>query len=305
MKSIQRIFNTVGTAAAALALAACGGSGTSSSTAGTNGSGGNGTTATVSKLTGVNGFKVNYTPDSANATGWTGTVTSPVVYTSATSINSFALADGASPAHTYSQTGSGGLSAATFVTAGASNLGATSYTYGRFGWLSGAITETNGSSSDWYTPYALASATPTTPTNRSYAGTKQALVYLIGDRSGALSGPSGYAECDASASYTASSQSLQLSFSNCSQAVGYSIAGSLTLANGTGSTSLVAQQLQAGPSQQTMTSSTVDSGNFLLAGPNGEELVGAATLRGSIALTSGIGSSNPALFFVVFGGAKL
>ena len=48
----------------------------------------------------------------------------------------------------------------------------------------------------------------------------------------------------------------------------------------------------------------MDSGNFLLAGPNGEELVGAATVKGSIALASGAGSSNPAIFLVVFGGKK-
>ena len=53
-----------------------------------------------------------------------------------------------------------------------------------------------------------------------------------------------------------------------------------------------------------MASTSVDSGNFLLAGANGEELVGAATVNGTIALASGAGSSSPALFFVVFGGKK-
>ena len=43
----------------------------------------------------------------------------------------------------------------------------------------------------------------------------------------------------------------------------------------------------------------------MLAGPNGEELVGAATVKGTIALTSGVGGSNPAIFLVVFGGKKV
>ncbi len=304
MKSIQQISIPVLTIIAVLALSACGGGGSSGTINSNSTDSGSNTTASASTLTGVNGFKVNYTPNFASPNGWTGQTTSPVSYTSSTSINSFAVADGASPINTYSQTGASGLSAGTFATVGATNLGGTTYTYSRFGWLSGSVTETDGSTSAWYTPFALASTTPTSPTNISYAGTQQALVYLAADRTATLSGSSGYAKCDTSASYTASSKTLQMALSNCSTGVGFNISGGFTLANGTGSTTLAAQQIRIGSTQQAMTSSTVDSGNFLLAGPNGEELVGAATIKGTIALSNGTGNSNPAVFFVIFGSAK-
>lgn len=291
----------------AAALSACGGggsSGTTDSTSSTNGSSTNSTTASVSTLTGVNGFKVNYTPNFTNATGWTGQVSSPITYTSASSIDSFALADGATPANTYSQSGASGLSAGTFVTIGQTNLGGTTYTYSRFGWLAGSVTETNNSTTTWYTPFVLVSSTPATPPDLSYVGTQQALVYQQADRNGSLSGVSGYAKCDTSASYTASSKTVQLTLSNCSTGVGYTISGGVTLSNGMGTSTLSAQQNITGAAQQTMTSASVDSGKFLLAGPNGEELVGAATIKGTMALSNGTGSSNPGIFLVVFGGKK-
>ena len=298
-------------AAVVLALSACGGGGSSSSADNGNNNGGNGTnggsstTITTAKLTGVNGFKVNYTPTGSSFTGFAGKVTSPIIYTnSSSSIDTFAIADAASPAHTYSQTGGSSFSAGTFAKVGASNLGGTNYSYARFGWLGGQVTEADGSTSAWYTPYALAINSPTTPTNLNYAGTQQALVYLQGDYANGLNGSSGYAYCDTSASYTASSKSLQLTLSNCTTGVGFSITGSVTLANGTGTSTLFAQQPNNGASTQKVTSSTVDSGNFLLGGPNGEELVGAATVKGTIALSSGAGTSNPAIFLVIFGGKK-
>lgn len=307
MKSIHTNPVSALTVMVAITLSACGGGGSSSTTAGTgtnSGKNGNTTIASVSTLTGVNGFKVNYTPNFASATAWTGTTTSPVAYTSSSSIDSFAVSDGASPAHSYSQSGATGLSAGTFATLGATNLGGTTYTYARFGWLSGAVTETDGSTSAWYTPFALTSTTPAATGNFSYAGTQQALVYLAANRSGTLSGSSGYAYCDTSASYTATSKTLQLTLSNCTRGVGFNISGGFTLANGTGTTTIAAQQIQTGATRQTMASATVDSGNFLLAGPNAEELVGAATIKGSIALSNGTGGSNPAIFFVIFGGKK-
>lgn len=252
------------------------------------------------KLSGVNGFKVNYTPNISSATAWTGQIASPVTYTRTTSIDNFAVADGSAPAHTYSQTGATGIRSGQFTSIGATKLGGTTYTYSRFGWLSDSTTETNGSTTAWYTPFALASTTPIAPTNLSYAGTQQALVYIEGDaRVDAPVGLYGYAICDTSANYTASSKTLQLALSNCTIDTKYTLSGSLTLANGTGSSTL---KVQGGTTQQTVTSATVDSGNFLLAGPNGEELVDAATVKGSIALSDGTGSSNPAIFFVIFGG---
>jgi hypothetical protein len=165
-----------------------------------------------------------------------------------------------------------------------------------------------GNYSSWYTPFALASTTPVSPVDAKYAGTQQALVYLHATATSQFPGISGYAICDTSASYTASSKSLQLNVSKCTQGVSFGITGGVTLANGTGSATLNAVKIQPQPTLNnpatTVTSSTVDSGNFLLAGPNGEELVGAATVKGSIALSDGTGSSSPALFLVVFGGQK-
>lgn len=308
MRHIKPISNPLLIAIAALSLAACGGGGSSGTTDtpnNNNGSnGGSSTSSTVSKMTAVNGFRVNYTPNGSSYTGFTGKITSPISYTNLASIDTFTIADAASPAHTYSQTGGSSFSAGTFATVGSSNLGGTTYSYGRFGWLGGQVTEADSSTSVWYTPYALASSTPTTPGNLNYAGTQQALVYVLGDYTSGLSGASGYSRCDTSASYTASSKTLQLTLSNCSTGVGYTISGGLSLTNGGGTTTLMAQQPSIGATTKTVTSATVDSGNFLLAGPNGEELVGAATIKGTIALTSGAGSSNPAIFLVVFGGKK-
>lgn len=255
-------------------------------------------------MAGVNGFKVNYTPNFSNATAWTGHITSPVTYTSSTNINSFGVADSASPAHSYAQSVALVVQAGTFAMLDGTNLGGTTYSHARFGWLYGSTTESNGSTTDWYTPFALASSAPSSPTDLRYAGTQQASVYLQGDRSGTLPGVSGYATCDTSASYTANSKTLQVTLSNCTAGVGFTTTGGFTLSSGTGTTTLVAQSSQGLGLQQTMTSTTVDSGNFLLAGPTGEELVGAATIKGTIALASGTGSSNPALFFVIFGGKK-
>lgn len=304
MKILHKNPISILTATVAMALSACGGGGSSGTTAGSDTSGGDTAIATVSTLTGVNGFRVNYTPNVSSATGWTGNITSPVTYTSASSINSFALSDGASPTNTYSQNSASSSASGTFMQVGETNLGGTTYTHSRFGWLAGSVTETDGSTSTWYTPFALASTTPTTPSNLNYAGTQQALVYLEADSSGTLSGSSGYASCDTSASYMAISKTLQLTLSNCSTGVGFNISGGFSLSNGTGSTTITAQQIRSGATQQTMASTSVDSGNFLLAGPNGEELVGAATVRGSIALSNGTGGSNPAIFFVIFGGKK-
>ena len=149
MKSVQQISIQVLTAMAALALSACGGGGSSVSTSSTTTNDGStgavGTTnATVAKMTGVNGFKVNYTPNSSSPTGWTGHITSPVTYTSSAGINSFGVADSASPAHSYSQSGGGSISAGTFAMLGATNLGGTTYSYARFGWLGGSVSERDG-----------------------------------------------------------------------------------------------------------------------------------------------------------------
>lgn len=301
MKTSKTILSGVLVAALAT-LTACGGGGSSGTTSSPSANISTPQPTTISKLTGVKGFMVNYTPNFSSAASWAGQVASPVTYTSATGVNSFAVADAASPGHTYSQTGPTGLSAGTFVSLNGTNLGGSTYTYSRFGWLSGSVTETNGSTTAWYTPFALASTTPTSPTNLNYAGTQQALIYLEGDRGGGVAGISGYASCDTSASYTSSSKTLQLTLSNCTASASFNISGGFTLTNGTGTTTLTAQQTQT--NLQTMASATVDSGNFLLAGPNGEELVGAATIKGSIALSNGTGSSNPAIFFVIFGGKK-
>jgi hypothetical protein len=307
MKFMHKNSISALTAMAVMALSACGGGGSSSTTASNSNNSNNNSSTTitsVSTLAGVNGFKVNYTPNFSSATAWTANITNPVTYSSSGSIDSFAVSDGASPANTYSQSSAGGLTAGTFVSINATNVGGTTYSYSRFGWLSGAVTETDGSTSDWYTPFALASATATAPGNLSYAGTQQALVYLEGNRSGTLSGPSGYAKCDTSATYTASSKTLQMTLSNCTAAVGFNISGGFSLSNGTGTTTMTAQRVLGSATPQTMRSTTVDSGNFLLAGSNGEELVGAATIKGSIALSNGTGGSNPAIFFVIFGGKK-
>lgn len=306
MKTSKTIWSGV-LAATVATLTACGGGGdgggSSGTTNGPSANGGNTNASTVSKLTGVNGFKVNYTPNFTNPTAWTGGVTSPITYTSSTDISSFAVADSATPAHTYSQAGATGIRAGQFASINGTNLGGTTYTYSRFGWLSGSVTQTDGSNTYWYTPFALASTTPTSPTNLSYAGMQQALVYLEGDKSAGVSGGiSGYATCDTSATYTAISKTLKLTLSNCTTGVSFNISGDLTLANGTGTTTLTAQQPTG--NLQTITSTTVDSGNFLLAGPNGEELVGAATIKGSIALTDGTGGNRPAIALIVFGGKK-
>jgi hypothetical protein len=134
--------------------------------------------------------------------------------------------------------------------------------------------------------------------------TQQALVYLEANKSGSLNGSSGYASCDTSASYTASTKTLQLTLSNCTTGVAFVISGGRSLSNGTGTATLTAQQIPRGASDQTVTSASVESGNFLLAGANGEELVGAATIKGSIALSNGTPGSKPAIFFVIFGGKK-
>ena len=305
MKSSHKNPISILTVMVAMALSACGGGGGSSgTTAGTGSNGGNNTVATVSTLAGVNGFKVNNASSIYSATDLAGAITSPVTYTSSGSINSFAVADGATPANTYSQSSASGIPTGSFANIGATRLGGSTYTYARFGWLSGSVTETNGSTSDWYTPFALASATPASPSNLTYAGTKQASVYLEGDRSGNLSGVSGSAECDTSANYTANTKTLKLTLSNCNAAVGFNISGDLSLSNGTGTTTIAAQQLPRDASDQTVKSTTVESGNFLLAGANGEELVGAATIKGTIVLSNGTVGSNPAIFLVVFGGKK-
>jgi hypothetical protein len=304
MKSIYNNLISIFPFVVAIAVSACGGGGTSITTVGAVTDGGSTTTATVSTLKGVSGFKVNYTPNLSNPTGWTGSTTSPVTYSSSSNINSFAVSDGASPANTYFQSSASGISDGTFATADAINLGGTTYTYSRFGWLSGSVTETDGSTSAWYTPFALASTTTTSQSNLSYVGTQQALVYLEANKSGLISGSSGYAKCDTSASYTANSKTLQLGLSNCTTGVAFSISGGLSLSNGTGTTTITAQQLPGGATDQTVTSTSVESGNFLLAGANGEELVGAATIRGSIALSNGTGGSNPAIFLVIFGGKR-
>lgn len=306
MKSSQTTSLAFLTVAVAAALTACGGGGSSSTTV----SAGTGTSSTThppiatSTLKGVSGFKVNYTPNFASATAWTGSIASPVTYARSSSIDSFAVSDSASPAHTYSQSGPTGIRAGQFAFIGGTALGGTTYTHARFGWVAGRVTETDGSTSDWYTPFALASTTATVPTNLSYAGTQQALVYLQANRSGTMPGSDAYATCDTRATYTANSKTLQMTLSNCTTDVGFNIAGGFSLTNGTGTTTMTAQQIQGSAALQTMTSASVESGNFLLAGANGEELVGAATIQGSIALSNGTGSSNPAIFFVIFGGKK-
>lgn len=306
MKSTKKISISILAAMAVMVLSACGGGGGGGSSGTTNSPSANSSSTTassVTRLTGVNGFKVNYTPNFSSPTAWTGQITSPALYTDATGINSLAVADDAAPAHTYSQASATGSSSGTFLDLNGTNVGGTTYTYARFGWLFGSTTETDNSTTAWYTPFALASTTPTASTDRSYAGTQQALVYLEGDKSAGVSGGiSDYAQCDTSASYTASSRTLQLTLSNCSTGVSFNISGGLTLVNGTGTSTLAAQQPTG--NLQTITSTAVDSGNFLLAGPNGEELVGAATIKGSIALANGTGSNKPALFFVIFGGKK-
>jgi hypothetical protein len=304
MKPIHKNPISILTVMVAMALSACGGGGSSGTTAGTGTNGGNNTTDTVSTIAGVNGFKVNYASSISSSTDLAGAITSPVTYTSSGSINGFAVADGATPANTYAQSTASGIAAGSFAKIGATTLGGSTYTYSRFGWLSGSITETDGSTSAWYTPFALASTTPASPSNHTYAGTQQALVYLQANKSGALSGSSGYATCDTSANYAANSKTLQLTLSNCTTGVAFNISGDLSLSNGTGTTTLKAQQIPRGASDQTVKSTSVDSGNFLLAGVNGEELVGAATIKGSIALTNGTGPSNPAIFLVIFGGKK-
>lgn len=306
MKSIKKMHISVLVAVTALALSACGGGGSSgtanNSSASANSS--NTRNATVSRLTGVNGFTVNYNTSSASsATGWSGQVASPVTYTSVTDINSFVVADAASTSHTYSYSGANVIKANQFAFINGTSLGGTNYIYSRFGSLYGSTTETNGTATDWYTPFALASTTPASPTNLSYTGAQQALVYLEGDKgSGVSGGISGYATCDTSASYTASSKTLQLTLSNCTTGVSFDISGGLILTNGTGTSTLTAHQTQG--NLQTLTSVSVDSGNFLLAGPNGEELVGAATIKGTIGLTNGTGGTKPAIALIIFGGKK-
>jgi hypothetical protein len=301
MKIAHKNSISILTVMVTMALSACGGGGSSSTTAGAEG--GNPKIATVSTLTGVNGFKVNYTPNFDIATGWKGAITSPLTYTSTSSINSFAVSDGATPANTYSQSTASGIAAGTLSDLHATTiLSGTTCTYSRFGWLSGSVTETDGSTSDWYTPFALASTTPTSLSNLVYAGTQQASVYLEGNRSSTLSGVSGYATCDTNANYTASNKTLKLTLSNCNTVVGFNISGNFSLSTGTGITTITAQEIQRGAANQTVTSTSVESGNFLLAGSNGEELVGAATIKGSIALSNGTGGINPAIFLVVFGG---
>ncbi len=308
MKAIQKISPVALAVASALALSACGGGGDGGTPAPiqdeTGGGGNGGGTSTLQKMTGVNGLKVTVQGDVKNPDGWQGSITSPISYSNATGINSFTVTDGATPPHSGNLS-STGISAGTFVTLSYAKLGGTTYQYSRFGWLNGSSPVDANNTAFWYTPFALASTTPKSPANANYAGKQQALVYLEGDTGTAFNSSAGSATCDASASYTASSQSLLLNLSNCTQvASSFNISGSVTLANGTGSTTLTAVQAVGEPDQTTVTTSTVNSSNFLLAGPNGEELVGAATVNGSIGLSDGSGSTKPAIFLVVFGAKK-
>ena len=113
-------------------------------------------------------------------------------------------------------------------------------------------------------------------------------------------------KCDSSATYTASSKSLQLSLSNCktnnNNANAFGVAGYVTLAAGNNASTLgVGSQ---GITVAGLSSESVNSGDFLLAGPNGEELVGAATMEG-YAIEYATQGKTPAKFLLVFGGKKL
>ena len=306
MKAIQKISPVALAGASALALSACGGGGDGGTPAPIQdaaGGGNGGGNSTLQKLTGVNGFKIDYQGASPSPTTWQGSITSPISYTSATSLSNFTVTDSAAPAHSANLPASG-LSAGTFVNLSGTQLGGTTYQYSRFGWLYGANAVDANNSTSWYTPFAVASPTPQSPASANYAGRQQALVYFQADQTSALSGGSGYATCDTNASYTASNKSLQLTLSNCTTGVSFNISGGITLANGTGSTTLTAIKPNGATNPTTVTSSSVNSGNFLLAGPNGEELVGAATVNGSIGLSDGSGSTKPAIFLVVFGAKK-
>jgi hypothetical protein len=306
MKTIQKISTPALILTTALALSACGGGGDGGGPAPIQdaaGGGNGGGNSTLQKLTGVNGFKIDYQGASPSPTTWQGSITSPISYTSATSLSNFTVTDNAAPAHSANLPASG-LSAGTFVNLSGTQLGGTTYQYSRFGWLYGANAIDANNSTSWYTPFAVANATPQSPASANYAGRQQALVYLQADQTSALSGSSGWATCDTSATYTASNKSLQLTLSNCTTGVSFIISGSITLANGAGSTTLTAVKLNGVPNPTTVTTSSVNSGNFLLAGPNGEELVGAVTTTSSIALSDGTGSSNPAKFLVIFGVKK-
>jgi hypothetical protein len=316
MKNIQKISTAALIVGAALALSACGGGGGDSASqspikdesSGGTGGGNGGGASPFQKLTGVNGFKIDYqgvfdSGPPASST-WTGSITSPINYTSISNLNTFRLTDGA--AHVVDFALSGINTNEFYAPASGARVGGTTYTYSRFGWLYSDIQNATNTPTKWRTPFAVASSTPASPTDATYTGTNQALWYLQSDQTSATRGSFFELKCDSNATYTASSKSLQLSLSNCKtndqDAVNYDvIVGNVTLAAGTNTSTLgVGSQ---GVTLAGLSSKSVDSGNFLLAGPNGEELVGAATIEGTYT-TYATSDTKPAKFLVIFGGKK-
>ena len=189
MKTIPKISTSLLIVSAALALSACGGgdspapirdasdTGNSSDTGNGNGNGNGNGTSTIQKLTGVNGLKIDYRGVwSDPGSTWQGSIVDPVKYTSITTVNAFTLTDSAVPGHfdTFVLNNLSGESL--FIQQGGSRVGGA--TYSRFGWLYGESPIATNTPTTWRTPFAFASSTPASPTDATYAGTNQALLYL-------------------------------------------------------------------------------------------------------------------------------
>jgi hypothetical protein len=183
-------------------------------------------------------------------------------------------------------------------------IGGTNYTYSRFGYSELASSDLNNNAIlyDSIAPFHVANVFSSyTPVSATYTG-KLAGNFIINSSSKTR------VVCDASVVYTAGTpRIMQPTISNCtdSNATAFVASGSLSSSLNGNSLSLsiaAATKLRFTNSQSVeMTAISVNSLDFLIGGPNGEELVGSGSVLGQATVA---GSPVNGIFVFAFGGKK-
>jgi hypothetical protein len=280
-------------------LVACGGGGGGNET-----TGGNNATSSTTFVSGIiKGLDTRLVTANNNLTITPSVVAEAPAMSSVLSLDSFTIDDASGRNYaSYAYTGAGSsITSATWFTSTANNgdtrfdLGGTSWSYARFGLFRNAP----GPLSDY-----TWRATPFYVANVSSDAVLTDATYVSGGLSAGIFATEMQftkINCSASASYNNLTKSVTISLATCTypdpsnnlNTLNATVTGTVAL-NSTGSS---ATNLVVATAIETFTAAQVTSSSFKFGGPNGEELVGIATL-------SGTGSTNNSGYFTFVFGAK-